>query len=245
MRAEAWPAVENADELHDALMLLGVVTEPKATRSGWQPQLDELIAGAPRDAADHRRRHASGCRRTAADARRPLSAGTRSIRRSMAPGRLRGARSGRAKRPCIELVRGPAAGDGAGHAAATGRRRCRCREAAIDAALLRSKAKASYCAGSSREVERRPAEPATLEWCERRLLARIHRYTIKTLRAEIEPVSRPRTSCASCSTGRASRATPRPEGVESLAAIIEQLEGYEVPAVAWESDVLAARMQRL
>ena len=30
---------------------------------------------------------------------------------------------------------------------------------------------------------------ATLEWCERRLLARIHRYTIKTLRAEIEPVS--------------------------------------------------------
>src|SRR5262249_23909598 len=29
----------------------------------------------------------------------------------------------------------------------------------------------------------------TLEWCERPLLARIHRYTIKTLRAEIEPVS--------------------------------------------------------
>ncbi len=33
------------------------------------------------------------------------------------------------------------------------------------------------------------ADAAQLEWCERRLLARIHRYTIQTLRAEIEPVS--------------------------------------------------------
>ena len=36
--------------------------------------------------------------------------------------------------------------------------------------------------------------------------------------------------------------TPKPEGVESLAAVITQLEGYEVPAAAWESDVLAARL---
>ncbi len=36
--------------------------------------------------------------------------------------------------------------------------------------------------------------------------------------------------------------TPRPEGVESLAAVIAQLEGYEIPAAAWESDVLAARL---
>ena len=35
---------------------------------------------------------------------------------------------------------------------------------------------------------------------------------------------------------------PKPEGVESLAAVITQLEGYEVPAAAWESDVLAARL---
>jgi ATP-dependent helicase Lhr and Lhr-like helicase len=35
---------------------------------------------------------------------------------------------------------------------------------------------------------------------------------------------------------------PRPEGIESLAAVIAQLEGYEIPAAAWESDVLPARM---
>src|SRR5688572_26896374 len=36
---------------------------------------------------------------------------------------------------------------------------------------------------------------------------------------------------------------PRPQGVESLAAIVEQLEGFEAPAAAWESDVLRVRMQ--
>jgi ATP-dependent Lhr-like helicase len=60
-------------------------------------------------------------------------------------------------------------------------------------ALIDSKAKASCCAALHRGGEARPKATlqgeATLEWCERRLLARIHRYTIKTLRAEIEPVS--------------------------------------------------------
>ena len=42
-----------------------------------------------------------------------------------------------------------------------------------------------------------------LEWCDRALLARIHRYTLNRLRAEIEPVSPP-TSCASCSAGSTS-----------------------------------------
>jgi hypothetical protein len=81
-----------------------------------------------------------------------------------------------------------------------------------------------------------------LEWCERRLLARIHRYTIKSLRAEIEPV-------ASADFMRflldwqGVTALPRPEGVASLERVIEQLEGFEIPAIAWESDVLAARLQ--
>jgi ATP-dependent Lhr-like helicase len=81
-----------------------------------------------------------------------------------------------------------------------------------------------------------------LEWCERRLLARIHRYTLKSLRAEIEPV-------ASADFMRflldwqGVTAHPRAEGVESLERVIRQLEGFEVPAIAWESDVLAARLQ--
>ncbi len=82
---------------------------------------------------------------------------------------------------------------------------------------------------------------ATLEWCERRLLARIHRYTIKTLRAEIEPVSSADYMRFLFEWQGVTR-HPRPEGVEALDAVIKQLEGYEVPAAAWESDVLAARL---
>ena len=100
-----------------------------------------------------------------------------------------------------------------------------------------SKAKGSCCAAS---FSWQP-DGNSIEWCERRLLARIHRYTIRTLRAEIEPV-------ASADFMRflldwqGITTEPRPEGVASLAAAIEQLEGYEVPAVAWETDVLPARM---
>jgi len=82
---------------------------------------------------------------------------------------------------------------------------------------------------------------ATLEWCERRLLARIHRYTIKTLRAEIEPVSSADFMRFLFEWQGVTR-QPKPEGVESLAAVITQLEGYEVPAAAWEGDVLPARL---
>jgi len=82
---------------------------------------------------------------------------------------------------------------------------------------------------------------ATLEWCERRLLARIHRYTIKTLRAEIEPVSGADFMRFLFEWQGVTR-SPKPEGVESLDAVIKQLEGYEIPAAAWESDVLAARL---
>ena len=69
---------------------------------------------------------------------------------------------------------------------------------------------------------------ATLEWCERRLLARIHRYTIKTLRAEIEPVSGADFMRFLFEWQGVTR-QPKPEGVESLAAVITQLEGYESP----------------
>ena len=81
-----------------------------------------------------------------------------------------------------------------------------------------------------------------LEWCERRLLARIHRYTIRSLRAEIEPV-------ASADFMRflldwqGVTVQPKPEGAASLERVIEQLEGFEIPAIAWESDVLPARLR--
>jgi ATP-dependent helicase Lhr and Lhr-like helicase len=79
------------------------------------------------------------------------------------------------------------------------------------------------------------------EWCERRLLARIHRYTVKRLRAEIEPVAARDFLRFLCEW---QRVTPgaRMQGPDALAAVLAQLEGFESPAGAWETDVIPTRI---
>jgi ATP-dependent Lhr-like helicase len=79
------------------------------------------------------------------------------------------------------------------------------------------------------------------EWCARRLLARIHSYTLNRLRQEIEPVS-------SADFVRFLLAWQKVdpehqvEGPQSLAAVIDQLEGFESAAAAWEGEILASRV---
>jgi ATP-dependent Lhr-like helicase len=82
---------------------------------------------------------------------------------------------------------------------------------------------------------------AQLEWCDRRLLARIHRYTLNRLRAEIEPVSAADFMRFLLHWQHVA-AEDQLRGVEGLAAAVEQLEGFELAAGAWESDVLPARV---
>src|SRR5262249_30879169 len=79
------------------------------------------------------------------------------------------------------------------------------------------------------------------EWCERRLLARIHRYTVKQLRAEIEPVSA-RDYLRFLLNWQGVSPDTRREGAEALDAVMEQLAGFEAPAAAWESAILRARL---
>jgi ATP-dependent Lhr-like helicase len=79
------------------------------------------------------------------------------------------------------------------------------------------------------------------EWCDRRLLARIHRYTVKRLRAEIEPVP-VRDFLRFLFAWQHVTADEQTEGPEALAATIKQLEGFEAPAAAWETEILTARV---
>jgi len=79
------------------------------------------------------------------------------------------------------------------------------------------------------------------EWCERRLLARIHRYTINRLRAEIEPVAARDFLRFLLEWQRASPDT-RMAGPDALEAVIGQLEGFQAPAGAWETEILPARL---
>ena len=85
-----------------------------------------------------------------------------------------------------------------------------------------------------------PAD-APEEWCERRLLARIHRATIDRLRREIDPVA-PADFLRFLFAWQRVAPGEQAEGPESLAALLAQLQGCEVAAAAWEGEVLPARL---
>ncbi|UDI92324.1 DEAD/DEAH box helicase [Pseudomonas sp. IAC-BECa141] len=80
------------------------------------------------------------------------------------------------------------------------------------------------------------------EWCERHLLARIHRYTVKRLRREIEPVALQDFTRFLFDWQHLSAST-RGQGSTVLPAIVGQFEGYPAAASAWDSDILPARLK--
>ena len=82
---------------------------------------------------------------------------------------------------------------------------------------------------------------AGLEWCERHLLARIHRYTLGRLRREIEPAE-PRDYARFLFDWQRVAGDARASGPAALAEVLAQLEGYEAPAALWEPEILAARI---
>jgi ATP-dependent Lhr-like helicase len=206
VRAEVWPEVRDADELHDALLTSGLLTEAEA--SEWAGYMNELVEAG----------------------------------RAVRVGRLWVAaeRRGEVELPDVrELVRGRLGIVGptttAALAATMG-----VPEIEVEAALVALETEGVVLRGrfSPHEAD----APAELEWCERRLLARIHRYTLNRLRAEIEPVS-PADFMRFLFAWQRVDPEHRAAGLEGLASVVEQLDGFEVPAAAWESDVLAARVE--
>jgi ATP-dependent Lhr-like helicase len=81
-----------------------------------------------------------------------------------------------------------------------------------------------------------------VEWCERRLLARIHKLTLGILRREIEPVTAAQFFRWLTHWQHVAPGTQL-AGDHGLFAILRQLQGFEVPANAWENQVLANRMR--
>jgi ATP-dependent Lhr-like helicase len=86
-----------------------------------------------------------------------------------------------------------------------------------------------------------PAHDPETGWCNRRLLARIHRLTIGRLRREIEPVTAAEFTRFLFRWQHAAPGTQR-HGVDGLLQVLAQLQGYEISAAAWESDVLPRRI---
>jgi len=80
-----------------------------------------------------------------------------------------------------------------------------------------------------------------VEWCNRRILARIHRMTLGRLRREIEPVNSLQFH-RFLEIWQHRAAGSQLPGVEGLMQVVRQLQGYEIPAVAWESEIFPRRV---
>jgi ATP-dependent Lhr-like helicase len=236
VRDEAWPAVESPDELHEALMLLGFATE--AEGRGLAPEAEAWFGEL---AAARRTTLLSipgGGPRYWVTAERLLQVLAVHPQATFAP---RIAAPAAAAAPewsrdtaLVELLRARLEGLGpvtAGELAAS---------AQVPAAWVEAALAGLEAEGFALRGRFRPGADA-VEWCERRLLARIHRYTLKRLRAEIEPVQSADFVRFLLDWQRVAPAS-RQEGPHSLAAVVEQLEGFEAAAVAWEHEILPARV---
>src|SRR5215510_6592762 len=80
-----------------------------------------------------------------------------------------------------------------------------------------------------------------IEWCNRRLLARIHRLTLGRLRKEIEPVTSADFVRFLFTWQHVAPGTQL-HGPDGVLQIVKQLQGYEISAAAWESEILRRRV---
>ena len=79
-------------------------------------------------------------------------------------------------------------------------------------------------------------------WCDRRLLARIRRYTLDRLRQEIEPVTAAQF-LQFLGVWQHVEADARLDGPAGVREVVQQLAGFEAPAVFWEASLLPARVR--
>ena len=116
----------------------------------------------------------------------------------------------------------------------------------IEKALLRMEATGTVLRGNftgaagKRTGVSAPHEQET-EWCERRLLARIHRLTVGMLRKQIEPVT-PAQFMRWLMRWQHAAPGSQVAGERGVLEVIQQLQGFEIPANAWERQILARRV---
>jgi len=234
--AEAWPDARTPDELHDALVLSGFITETEAQARGdnWHPCLDVLIAArratvvavGPTERLWVSAERLGQVLQVLPDARpEPPIDPVDGVRR---------ARADTADAALVELIRSRLETLGPVTARELAAPLC------ISEDLIKNTLQALEIEGFVMRGMFRGNGRGEHEWCERRLLARINRYTIKSLRKQVEPVS-PATFMrflfAWHEIGSADA-----DGPDAVRRALERLQGFAAPAGAWEGALLRHRV---
>ncbi len=229
---ESWPVARDPDELHDALLTL--VVFPARGAGNWTAFFDELVRArrATRLRAGPEELWTPAERLSLARLAYPegvIEPEIAAVDRSVPADREAAA---------VEIVRGWLESTGPTTASALCARLA-LERGLVDIALARLESEGQVLRG--RFTPRRTEEE--IEWCNRRLLARIHRMTIGRLRREIQPVT---AADFVRFLFRWQHVAPGTQlhGVDGAFQVLQQLQGYEISAVAWESDVLPRRIAR-
>jgi len=244
VRNEAWPDVRDADELHDVLHTLVALPEqaspawgqpPSAVRSsearlGWDVYFENLIhQGRSGVASVGARRYWVAAERARSFAALFPSADFVQPAANVASGEVS------RDHALLTMVTGWMAHIGPTTASQLGDT-LGLPAADIEKALLRMEASGTVLRGKFTDEGAHQ-----IEWCERRLLARIHRLTVGMLRKQIEPVTAAQfmrwlmrwQHVAPGTQVRSERGTLE---------VLQQLQGFEIPANAWERQVLMRRI---
>lgn len=244
VKAEAWPVVRDPDELHDTLQNL-VVLDPREAPE-WSAWFEQLVAGGR--ATRFKTPGADGAERTfwIAAERQPLVSAVFPQGICETPVVLPAALAAapEASAGWVEMARGrmPCAGP------------VSCGELAerlgLDAGFVHTALEAlegqglvlrgRFSAQAREAAKSGPVDVTQIEWCDRRLLARIHRLTLDGLRRQIQPTDaadflRFLLVHQGVTGGRRS-------GPGAVRDVLGQLEGCEIGAAAWESAVLKSRI---
>ena len=241
VREEAWPDVRDADELHDVLHTLVAMPEDRISKDEWrfyfERLLDEGRAGIAAQPAARRRYWVAAERARTFLVLFPEAAFAQELAavEATVPNR---------DDALLTLITGWMSHLGPTTATQLG-------EALgipapeISNALLRMEASGTVLRGDFSCTAERAGAPALLEreieWCERRLLARIHRLTVATLRKQIEPVTAAQFLQWLLRWQHVAAGT-QVVGERGTLEVLRQLQGFEIPANAWERQVLARRV---
>ncbi|HEX2714076.1 MAG TPA: hypothetical protein VHM88_17925, partial [Candidatus Acidoferrales bacterium] len=245
--AQAWPDVRDADELHDALQTLVALPAPEELKQ--TVSIGEPVGRAWRESipawglffdllASHRRAGRAfvhGRTYWLATERAQLFAQAFPTARFEAPLPVIGAASPSRDDALLALVTGWMAHSGPVTASALGET-LKLTASEVENTLLRLEASGAVLRGRFTDSAR-----SETEWCERRLLARIHRLTLGKLRKEIEPVTAAQLMRWLLRWQHVAPGTQL-AGERGTLEVLRQLQGFEAPANAWERQILARRI---
>ncbi|MGZ4823804.1 MAG: DEAD/DEAH box helicase [Terriglobales bacterium] len=265
VQQEAWPDVRDADELHDALLTLVALPENQsrhpehggdsAAGIDWTSYMESLgarhrahvVQVSEPDTRSEDPRHTFWVAAERVPAFRAIYPDAQFESEPVALG---GERAPTRSDALLQMLTGWMQHMGPTTATEMSRLLA-VPENEVDQTLLRLESSGAILRGTFRvahapsrvqpsTIDQRPSTLPT-EWCDRRLLARIHRLTLGALRKEIEPVTEAQFMRWLL---RWQHVAPGSQalGERGLLEVLQQLQGFEVPANAWERQVLSRRL---